>query len=263
MEIIIKHVFLCLLYILLLCTSNVKHLCIPVLFNPIVVSISGYYLLLLHPDGLQHYVFHLIERHIPLCSYLYRTVLYFLIFYREPVRFLLAFTSLMFILLWKQTIFLIHHAERRLYKIEYSLYEQVPRKRIAHLHHQMYAEDSGNRFHSHMYHTNRIFLMDSTVDTMGISDSRFKNREIGDIFISKCSKMLYCFIPLLLSMVNMAFLIGHRYSILVVCLLSVEIVTVRCSHITSDCIIDTTHFIGTVVYVIFLECRGSETVSLL
>ncbi len=61
----------------------------------------------------------------------------------------------------KDILFLITHAEKRFAKIETLLFEQKVGYRIAHLHHNLFGEDTCNRFHQHLFDTNRLYLMPS------------------------------------------------------------------------------------------------------
>ena len=78
------------------------------------------------------------------------------------------------IYLWNDIIFLIHHAEKRLIKIDDILCDND--KRISHLYYNLYGEDTINRFHANLFDTNRLYLFDRTdqskTTSLGISNYR-------------------------------------------------------------------------------------------
>lgn len=73
----------------------------------------------------------------------------------------------MLIYLWNDLYFVICHAEKRLTKIDELMYGND--KRIAHLYLNMYNDDIKNRFHKHLFDTNRLYMFEKTDDSEKLS----------------------------------------------------------------------------------------------
>lgn len=128
-----------------------------------LLTMCAYYLILLYPTINDIYIYNLKERTIPKWTYIWRAAFHYLLYVPHISNAFAAVVSVLVIMLWKDILFLIRHAERRLAKIESLLYEEGTFKhRIAHLHHNLYEEDTGNRFHRHCFDTNKMYLFELT-----------------------------------------------------------------------------------------------------
>ena len=123
-----------------------------------VGTASVYYFLLLYPKLHQVYIYNIVERVIPKTSYLIRAVFHYCLFKDDLIRAFPSVITLIVIVLLKDIMFLIKHAETRLAKIEEILYEGGYSKRIVHLHSNVYTDDQLTRFHKHCFDTNRLYL---------------------------------------------------------------------------------------------------------
>lgn len=128
----------------------------------ILLIFMSYYGILLIPHVHQIYIYNIVERIIPKWSYLVRCSFHYLLFYPTLTKSFPAVLSVFIVMLWKDIHFLIKHAEKRLAKIEMSMYDSESPNRIAHLHLNVYTDDTGNRFHKHCFDTNRIYLIEHT-----------------------------------------------------------------------------------------------------
>ena len=73
----------------------------------------------------------------------------------------------MLIYCWNDLYFVVCHAEKRLAKIDDLLQDHT--MRLAHLYHDTYADDTKNRFHKHLFDTNRLYWFDKTDESNRIS----------------------------------------------------------------------------------------------
>lgn len=119
-------------------------------------------MIMLIPKIHQYYVFSIVERVIPKWTYLLRAAFHYTLFYPTLTKSFPSVVSIGIIMLWKDIVFLIVHAEKRLAKIEMSMFDEEMGHRIAHLHLNVFEDDIQNRFHKHCFDTNRIYLIQNT-----------------------------------------------------------------------------------------------------
>lgn len=134
-------------------------------FFPIMMM---YYLLMLHPGIHERYIFQMTERY-----FLRWKIIWCIYFHMCLNRDVLI---VLFLYLYKEFVFVINYAETRLAKIDESMYEKMTGYRVAHLHLNVFQDDMDNRFHENCYHTNRLYLIESTNTSretqLGISNYR-------------------------------------------------------------------------------------------
>lgn len=108
---------------------------------------------MLIPNVHSFLMFHLIEKYIPPWVFLFKCIVHCSM-YRDHTKqvFICCIWSLIY--LWHNIYYLIHHAEKRLGKID-SIIEY---NRIAHLHYNLYPVDMTNRFHKNQFETNRLYM---------------------------------------------------------------------------------------------------------
>jgi hypothetical protein len=132
----------------------------------VFASFGGmYYSALIFPQLNQVYEYNVVERTTPKCSYALRGAFHYLLFYHMPYARFPAVLSVGMIMLFKDILFLILHAERRLGKIDELLYADGYPKRIVHLYRDTFTEDIQSRFHHHCFDGNRMYLEQFTVDS--------------------------------------------------------------------------------------------------
>ncbi len=128
-----------------------------------------YYLFMLFPSIHRHYIYQVTERGFIRWKIIWQILFHGAISNEIPY-------ILLFLFLLKELKFVIEFAETRLSKIEESLYEKCPGYRIAHLHLNLFQDDMDNRFHVNCFHTNRLYILESTVlsreTQLGISNYR-------------------------------------------------------------------------------------------
>ena len=156
MIILTKHVFIWVSYFFILGYTYNNDM---VMFPFIIMSII-YYSIMLIPYVHKIYIYNLMERSIPKWTYLIRAAFHYLLFKNDIMS---AFPSVLIVCILsilKDIIFLIEHAETRLAKIDKILYEDPDfnKKRISHLHLNVFADDINNRFHKHCFNTNRLYV---------------------------------------------------------------------------------------------------------
>ena len=161
MFILVKNLFLVISYLCLLGYMFIHSITITYLDRLILVYIC-YYSILLIPRIHQIYVYNIVERIIPKWTYLIRALFHYVLFYPTLTKAFPAVLSVFILMWWKDIYFLITHAEKRLAKIEMSMFDEECPQRIAHLHLNVFADDMGNRFHKHCFNTNRIYLIENT-----------------------------------------------------------------------------------------------------
>lgn len=137
-----------------------------------------YYAILLFPNVHQVYIYNIVERTIPKMSYFLRAIFHYSIFIDNIERAFASVVSLVCIILLKDMMFLVKHAEQRLAKIDDILYEDGYCKRIVHLHNNVYHEDTLTRFHQHSFDTNRMYLDNLTVEASNVSLAVHNYRQI-------------------------------------------------------------------------------------
>ncbi len=104
-------------------------------------------------------IYYLTEFKIPPWFLLFKCFLHMSLFASYTQK-ILILSVWMIIYVCNDLYFVVHHAEKRLMKIDELLYEN--KKRIAHLYLNTYQDDVENRFHRHLFETNRLYLLDTT-----------------------------------------------------------------------------------------------------
>lgn len=161
MYILIKNAVLAISYICLLLYVFVTNQTIGYM-DRMLVMYTLYYVLLMVPKIHQFYVFNIVERVIPKWTYLLRAGFHYTLFYPTLTKSFPSVISICIIMMWKDIVFLITHAEKRLAKIEMSMFDEEMGHRIAHLHLNVFKDDIQNRFHKHCFDTNRIYMIENT-----------------------------------------------------------------------------------------------------
>ncbi len=165
MYILGKNVLFAIYYICLLTYVFVSNLTIGYM-DRILVFNTLYYVILMAPKIHHIYVYNIVERFIPRWTYFVRAAFHYTLFYPTLTKSFPSVLCVLMIMLWKDIIFLITHAERRLAKIEMSMYDEEMTHRIAHLHLNVFSDDMENRFHKHCFNTNRLYLLENTENAM-------------------------------------------------------------------------------------------------
>lgn len=128
-----------------------------------------YYLVMLFPSVHRYYIFQVMERGFIRWKIIWQTMFHGALLGKIP-------HVILFMFLLKELKFIIEYAETRLSKIDESLFEKCPGYRIAHLYLNLFKDDIDNRFHSNCYHTNRLYILESTTVSretqLGISNYR-------------------------------------------------------------------------------------------
>lgn len=161
MYILFKSVFVGIAYIAVLLYVFVKNVTVGY-FDRILVMYPLYYCIMILPTVHQIYVYNVVERMIPKWTYLPRALFHYTLYYPDLTKSFPAVLCVIMIMIWKDICFLISHAEKRLAKIETSMYDEDIEQRVAHLHLNVYADDTENRFHKHCFDTNRLYMLQNT-----------------------------------------------------------------------------------------------------
>lgn len=139
-------------------------------FFPIMMI---YYLVMMFPRLHYHYIYQISERGFIRWKVFWQLLFHASLALQNPY---LCISVIFYMFLLKELCFVIKFAETRIAKIEESIYEKMPTFRIAHLHLNVFEDDMDNRFHVNCYHTNRLYLLESTVKSrktqLGISNYR-------------------------------------------------------------------------------------------
>lgn len=124
------------------------------------------YLLHLLPCIHVNTVFYITERKYPPWNIFFKYVIHVCIYelYIQKINLFFIWTI---IYLWNDIWFLIEHAEKKLIKIDDILYEN--QQRISHFYHNLYEDDTVNRFHENLFDTHRLYLFDRTEKSKEIS----------------------------------------------------------------------------------------------
>lgn len=134
--------------------------------NPIhclyVLCTCFYYLVLLHPKIHELYVYYLLEERKPVLFAIYKLFFHILI---NPSTAQNVWCIWCIVVLWKEILFLISHAEKRLSKIDMELYNSDKGVRVAHIRRNALREDMNNRFHLNLHSTNRLYILPLTVES--------------------------------------------------------------------------------------------------
>ena len=130
-----------------------------------------------------YYIYYVTERH-----FVWWKVLWQMYYHGSLTYSSFCVATLVYMVTIKEIIFLLKFSEKRLAKIEESIEEKAPQYRIAHLHLDVFQDDINNRFHRSCFNTNRLYLLESTIESkrtqLGISnyrDIRRKNEEPRDM----------------------------------------------------------------------------------
>tara|TARA_B110000008_G_scaffold224605_1_gene225508 strand:+ start:2248 stop:3087 length:840 start_codon:yes stop_codon:yes gene_type:complete len=133
-----------------------------------------YYLCFMYP------LMHMKYKYVVMEKEFYRKywIIFFhgILFMGDPLNACVAVATMFYVHLYKEIMFLIRYAEKRLGKIDESLFEKAPGYRIAHLHLNVFEDDIENRFHHSCYDSNRLYVLESTTlskkKQLGISNYR-------------------------------------------------------------------------------------------
>lgn len=149
-------------------------------FFPIMML---YYLCMMYPKIHVIYIYYVLERTVVWWKVLWQIYYHWSLTYSS-----LCVVTIIYMMTIKEIIFLINFAEKRLAKIEISMEEKIPQYRIAHLHLNVFNDDITNRFHRSCFNTNRLYILESTVDSkktqLGITNYRTirrKNKQPRDM----------------------------------------------------------------------------------
>ena len=141
-------------------------------FFPIMMI---YYLAMLFPKIHSQYVYYIIERKGIRWKDIWRCYFHFSLYLGTDSLFA-TLTTILYFSLYKELNFIIHYAENRLAKIDEAIYDKLPGYRIAHLHLNVFSDDTVNRFHENCFKTNRLYILESTAQSrstqLGISNYR-------------------------------------------------------------------------------------------
>lgn len=272
MYIVLKNVFVTLGFICLLSYVFLKNITVGY-FDRLLIAYCLYYCAMLTPKVHQIYIYNLVERIIPKWTYIIRILFHYTCYYPNLTKAFPATLCVVMIMLWKDILFLIRHAEKRLAKIEMSMYDEESPHRIAHLHLNVFKDDINNRFHKHCFDTNRIYLIDNTPSSRDSLLSIYNYRALrlegkkprpftGDdelhytasnnkrIFISQ--RLSFVVTPLILlgwlmcmtdlSTSSHIFYIHHG-------ILLLDVITQQFGNKVNDVVIDISYFIGMLVIV--------------
>lgn len=237
----------------------------------VFASLGGmYYSILVFPRLNQLYEYNVVERTVPKCSYVLRGAFHYLLFYNLPYASFPAVLSVGMIMLFKDILFLILHAERRLGKIDELLYADGYPKRIVHLYRDVFAEDIQNRFHHHCFDGNRLYLenftMDSRETALAVYNYRCIRREKKSprqltadesvayaassnrtLFISQ--RLAFLVPPLLLLALCMTMTRSSTWLDVYInhFVLAVDVLSLYFGSKANDVVVDISYFLGTVV----------------
>ena len=161
-----KHIVLCLVYCALTCVqqvTTVQHN----LFYSVYPFLTLYYGVLSIPKIHIIHEYNTVEHTVPKWTYVMRA--YYHIVLLEPIPFagILTIFVLIIIMMWKDTRFLVNHAEERLKRIDEGLYgsEYTKKYRIAHLHLDTFDDDTAVRNHTHLFNTNKIVIVQHSLQS--------------------------------------------------------------------------------------------------
>lgn len=176
MIIYVKNSILFLYYAILCFLMLTKHLVfvktIYFYFFPLMMV---YYMCLLHPQAHMIYTYYVMEKRYVRWKQIWQFFFHFAMYFHSDNMYI-SLASLLYLFLYKELYFILNFAEKRLGKIEESIYEKIPDYRIAHLHLNVFHEDMENRFHESCFNTNRLYLLETTIASretqLGISNYR-------------------------------------------------------------------------------------------
>lgn len=129
------------------------------LFPSNIFLIGIIYFVYLIPPLHRTVVYYLMEFKIPPWTILLKCIVHISLFHNFHQKVNIMFLW-MIVYVWNDLIFVLRHAEKRLSKIDELLYSH--NMRIAHLYINTYSEDTINRFHTHLFDTNRLYWFDKT-----------------------------------------------------------------------------------------------------
>ena len=117
------------------------------------------YFMFIIPPLHRKIIYYLTEFKIPPWFILLKCIIHMALFnaYVQKINIMFLW---MLIYVWNDLYYIINHAEKRLIKIDDLLYEND--QRISHLYLNTYIDDVENRFHKHLFDTNRLYMFDKT-----------------------------------------------------------------------------------------------------
>lgn len=280
MIVIAKHGLMTLIYIVICITLINNAFCNKIdrmIIFPFVMM--AYYAVMSYVPLSKIYWYNLKERTIPKWTYLWRLIFHYLLYTSNPLKAYSSCVTVLFIMLYKDIVFLIIHAENRLAKIDKTMYQEIPNKRIAHLHRRLYKEDIDNRFHDHCFDTNKIYLVDSLMTgdrvSLGLANYRdlrikgkkpkkFNTDEEKDIYDASSNKRIFIsqrkifmVVPLviilwclLMTDMEWGLLLYINHS-----LIAIDLLTFYFNNTVNDITIDISYTVGFLVYtVLYMGC---------
>jgi hypothetical protein len=155
-----KHILLCLIYSVLSCTQqilNVKHH----IFYSVYPLFTLYFGMMSVPKIHRLHEYNTVEHTIPKWSYLMRAYYHTVLLDEIPFAGIVSVLLLLIVMMWKESRFLISHAETRLRKIDEQLYnhEATRKYRVCHLHLNAFDDDVTSRTHLHQFNTNMLDIV--------------------------------------------------------------------------------------------------------
>jgi len=143
-----------------------------------IVLAMLYYLVLCVPSMQKIFMYNVVDRSLPKVWYLYRAGFHYVLFCPNLVSAFPAVLSVFLLMVWKDIIYLIHHAEDRLAKIDVAMHEADVHKRFSHFYLNVYEDDIKNRFHPHCFDTNKVYLEPSTFSSDRMSLAIYNYRRL-------------------------------------------------------------------------------------
>lgn len=158
-----KHILLCLVYSLLTCVQQLSKR-ESKLFHSVFPLCTLYYGLLSVPKIHQIYEYNTVEQLTPKWAWLIRMYYHAVLLDMVPYASVISVFLLLLLLMWKDTRFLVSHAEGRLKAIDEALYANPSTKavRICHLHLNAFDDDKTARSHVHYFNTNVLNIVPHT-----------------------------------------------------------------------------------------------------
>lgn len=150
-----------------------------------IFLIGIFYLSFLIPPLHKNIVYYILEFKIPPWSFALKCLIHTCL-YHDMVKKVHVVVWWMLVYLWSDLWYVVHHAEARLSKINDLLYNYP--SRIAHLFYNIYDDDTVNRFHKHLFDTNRLYMFDKTPESDSISLEIMNYRKMNSFIPNKLSK---------------------------------------------------------------------------
>jgi len=132
------------------------------MFPSNIFLIGFIYFVFLIPALHRSIIYYLLEFKIPPWTIVMKCFVHMSLFsnFHQKVNIMFIW---MLIYVWNDLLYVVRHAEKRLSKIDSLLYEH--NMRISHLYIDTYSDDITNRFHTHLFDTNRMYWFDKTEES--------------------------------------------------------------------------------------------------